>query len=209
MLSKCKILFYHQNWENSTVKKCKVSALKCFLFELNWTFGSEVTVFLSEAWKFGNFCYTFMCKNPQSVIFNKFLNNIFLVKNNCNFWLILFDIIEHWNFIYQISSKFWSQRFLMYFFIFSSASYIQAFFVKKSIKSLLFMCFSQKWSQNVSKLLLFNISVLNHVVMIVKFCKYYQNFKGQYLKSRKIANMRNENECNSKTRHCRGLKFGM
>ena len=26
----------------------QVSALKCFLFELNWTFGSEVTVFLSE-----------------------------------------------------------------------------------------------------------------------------------------------------------------
>ena len=35
------------------------------------------------------------------------------------------------------------------------------------------MCFLQKWSQNVSKLLLFNISVLNHVVMIVKFYKYY------------------------------------
>ena len=63
VLSTCKILFYHQNWENSTVKKCKVSALKCFLFELNWIFGSEVTVFLSEeAWKFGNSCYTFMCK---------------------------------------------------------------------------------------------------------------------------------------------------
>ena len=35
------------------------------------------------------------------------------------------------------------------------------------------MRFSQKWSQNVSKLLLFNIKVLNYVVMIVKFCKYY------------------------------------
>ena len=35
------------------------------------------------------------------------------------------------------------------------------------------MHFSQDWSQNVCKLhvLLFNISVLNHVVMIVKFCK--------------------------------------
>ena len=78
VLSKCKILFYHQNWENSTVKTFQVSALKCFLFELNWTFGSEVTVFLSEeAWKFGNFCYTFMCKNPQSVIFNKFLKIFF------------------------------------------------------------------------------------------------------------------------------------
>ena len=71
------------------------------------------------------------------------------------------------------------------------------------------MCFSQKWSQNVSKLLFFNISVLNHVVMIVKLCKYYKNFKGRYLKSRKIANLRNENGCNSKTRHRKGLKFGM
>ena len=48
MLSKCKILFFHQNWEKSTVKQVQVSALKCFLFELTWTFGSEVTVFLSE-----------------------------------------------------------------------------------------------------------------------------------------------------------------
>ena len=85
VLSKCKILFYHQNWENSTVKKCKVSPLKCFLFELNWTFGSEVTVFLSEeAWKFGSFCYTFMCKTLNLLFLINSLK-IFLVKITVTF----------------------------------------------------------------------------------------------------------------------------
>ena len=57
------------------------------------------------------------------------------------------------------------------------------------------MCFSQKWSQNVSKLLLFNISVLNHVVDISK------------VEKSQTCEMRTD--VTQKTRHRKGLKFGM
>ena len=47
------------------------------------------------------------------------------------------------------------------------------------------MCFSQKWSQNVSKLLFFNISVLNHVVMIVNFVNIIKTLKANISKVEK------------------------
>ena len=45
--------------------------------------------------------------------------------------------------------------------------------------------FFTKWSQNVSKLLLFNISVLIHVVMIVKFYNIIKTLKANISKVEK------------------------
>ena len=44
MVNSPKILVCYQRWDISIIKKCKILALECFLFEVKRTFGSKVMV---------------------------------------------------------------------------------------------------------------------------------------------------------------------